>query len=423
MTDGDNQRPERVARSGFLLIKPLRERDFRLLWIGRTVSLLGDGIFTVAIVWQTLEISSAPVALGVVTLGRTLPRVVTILFAGAFGDRIGRKPILVTSESIQAVSVGVIALLATMGILELWHLVALEAVAGAAQGFFLPNSTAIIPELLPKDLLIQGNALDASSRLLTQNFVGPALGGVLIATIGTEGAFALDALTFLVGAGCVALIKLLPPPKSETSLRDDMREGFRYTRSQRWLWVTLLAAGIWNFCNTGSWLVLVPLHLTEDLGASAGQLGLGFAAFGLGGGLAALLSSQLAPPRRRILAAYVLWGSGSLALIGIGWSDTITLVYAFTFYAGFALEYGNVLWTALMQDLVPSNMLGRASSVDWFISLSLQPIGLAIVGPIAATVGVAATLVGAGVLQFVTAVGGVMMPGVRDPDKDPTNPG
>jgi Transmembrane secretion effector len=403
------------------LLRPLAERDFRLLWAGQTISLLGDGVLTVALAWQTLQLSSSPTALALVMFARATPRIVLMLLGGVISDRLPRRLVMLAADLVQALAVGAIALLAAGDQLRLWHLVALAAVASAASAFFLPASTALLPELLATDLLLPANALSTSSRVLAAQFAGPALGGLLIAAAGTAAAFAVDAASFLVSVATLAMLRTRPEPRpaSErtTGMLQEVGEGLTYARGQPWIWVTLVVAGFANFLVGGPLQVLLPV-IVNRLGAGAGSLGLVYAAFGVGGGLAVLLAGQLGVPRKRVTAMYAVWIPSGLVVAGIGLARGVVALALLYGLVGLLFELGNLIWTTLLQERVPARVLGRVSSLDWLISVGMQPIAIAATGPLAAAVGATAVLVAGGLISVPTSVAGLLWPGVRDPDRE-----
>jgi hypothetical protein len=403
------------------LLRPLAERDFRLLWAGQAISLLGDGVLTVALAWQTLQLSSSPTALGLVMFARATPRIVLMLLGGVISDRLPRRLVMLAADLVQALAVGVIALLAAGDQLRLWHLVVLGAVASAASAFFLPASTALLPELLATDLLLPANALSTSSRVLAAQFAGPALGGLLIAAAGTAAAFAVDAASFLVSVATLAMLRTRPEPRpaSErtTGMLQEVGEGLTYARGQPWIWVTLVVAGFANFLVGGPLQVLLPV-IVNRLGAGAGSLGLVYAAFGVGGGLAVLLAGQLGVPRKRVTAMYAVWIPSGLVVAGIGLARGVVALALLYGLVGLLFELGNLIWTTLLQERVPARVLGRVSSLDWLISVGTQPIAIAATGPLAAAVGATAVLVVGGLVSVPTSVAGLLWPGVRDPDRE-----
>ncbi|MDX6544944.1 MAG: hypothetical protein QOG02_718, partial [Gaiellales bacterium] len=179
------------------MLAPLRNRDFRLLWAGMTVSLLGDGLYVVAIAWQAYQISNSPYALAITGVAWTLPSVLVLPFSGALSDRLGRRPLMIVADLLRAAAAGGIALLAALGTIEIWHLIVLSALFGVGEALIGPSFTALVPEIVPERDLVQANSIDQAMRPLAKQFPGPALGGLLVASAGTGTAFALDAVSFL----------------------------------------------------------------------------------------------------------------------------------------------------------------------------------------------------------------------------------
>src|SRR3954447_23841923 len=187
-----------TSRGG--LLAPLRSRDFRLLWVGMCVSLLGDGAFHVALAWQVYALSNAATAMSIVGIAMTVPTIVFLLVGGVASDRLDRRRIMLCADLVRGVAVGVLALLSLSGALELWHVAVLVVFYGTGAAFFAPAFDAIVPELLPPDRLGQANALDQVLRPIALRLAGPAVGGFVVGALGAGTAFALDAATFVVSA-------------------------------------------------------------------------------------------------------------------------------------------------------------------------------------------------------------------------------
>ncbi|MGZ4190675.1 MAG: MFS transporter [Actinomycetota bacterium] len=395
----------------------MRERDFALFWTGQSISVLGDGLFTVALAIQTLRVSSSTAAFGFVLAARSVPRVLFVLIGGAVGDRLPKRLTLFATDVERGVVVALIAVGAAAHSLRLWHLIVMAVLFGTGDAFFFPISTSIIPELLPQPLLLSGNALKQSSQLFGEDLLGPATGGVLVAAIGTAWAFGADALSFALSGVCLLLMRPHPAPATERhSMLADIAEGFRYTRKHRWVWVTITVAGIANFITFAPLIALTPLFVTRHLHAGARGLGLVFASGGIGGLLAMAVSARRGRPPRIIAVMWGSWFVAELSIIGFGLSHRLWLAALFYAVAGYGLSRGNVLWNALIQSDVPREVLSRVSSLDWMVSLGLFPLGLAIAAPIAGAIGVSRTLVIAGSLAAVNVLW-LLAPGVRDPDR------
>lgn len=404
---------------GLRILRPLGIRDFALLWTGMTVSLLGDGIYFVAIAWQVYELSNAPTALSVVGVAWTLPQVLFLLFSGVISDRFDRRRVMIVADVVRGLAIGVIGALAVAGALELWHLFVLVAFYGAGEALFWPSFTAIVPDIVPQDLLVEANSLDIFVRTLTARMAGPAIGGAAIGAFGTGGAFVLDAASF--GVSALALLGMSARPLEArapgVSALADVAEGFRFVRSQTWLWGTLVAAAITLLCFYGPWEVLVPFVVKNELGGSARDLGFVFGAGGLGAVLSSLVLAQRNLPRRHITFMYGAWTVSGFAIVGYGVAGEIWHAMVAALLAGGLGNAGMIVWMTQMQTRVPRALLGRVSSLDWFVSIGLIPVSFALTGPIAAAAGARETLIGAGVLSGCITFAFLFLPGMRDTER------
>jgi Na+/melibiose symporter-like transporter len=401
------------------VLRALRHRDFRLLWTGQSVSLIGDGIYLVAIAWLVYDISNEPGALALVGLAWTLPQVAGLLVGGVLSDRFERRRLLVLADLLRLAPVSVIAVLALTGEAELWHLVVLVVFYGLGDALFQPTFTAIVPDVVPREELLQANALKELMEPLGLRFAGPALGGVLIAVFDVGVAFLVNALTFAVAVVAVALMSRQPPPRESVgSMRRDLADGFAYVRAHAWLWATLVGAALFLFFTFGPFEVLLPYIIKNELGGDADTFGLVLAAGGLGSIMAALTLSRSGIPRRFVTFMWGAWFVGDLMIVllavaGAAWQ--MCLIALVSFGLGTA---GMVVWTTMMNTLVPPEMLGRVSSFDWFVSIGLVPLSFAVTGPVAELLGARTTLALSGLLGALT-LAFLFVPGVRDPESEP----
>jgi DHA3 family tetracycline resistance protein-like MFS transporter len=332
------------------LLQPLRERDFALLWIGMTVSLLGDGIFIVAEAWQVYDIHNDPVALSLVGLAWTGGMTAFLLTGGIVSDRLERRRVLIAADIVRALVVGVTAVLSLAGVLEIWHLVLLAVLYGAGEAFFGPAFGALIPDVVAPHQLVEANSLDQLVRQACERLIGPAIGGFVVAAIGAGGAFLVDAGTFLVSAACIWALRVrsLPVATSEDPDRGGLREGMRFVRSQPWLWSTLIAASLSLLLFLGPLEVLLPFVIRNDLDAGAGGYGAVLAAAGAGSVLMSLVVSQRGPPRRYLTFAYATWTFSTVAFVGWAVGTTLWQFMAFAVVFGALETAGMVVWGTLL---------------------------------------------------------------------------
>jgi MFS family permease len=386
------------------LLGPLRERDFALLWTGMTVSLLGDGIYLVAVAWQVYDLSNDPTALSLVGLSWTIGMVAFLLTGGVVSDRVERRRVMIGADLVRAAVLVVIGILSVSGVLEVWHLVALVVLFGAGEAFFGPAFGAILPDVVPGEQLVQANALDQLVRQSAGRLIGPALGGFVVAALGAGTAFLLDAATFAVSAACIAALRVRSLPQTdgaERSARAELREGVVFVRSQPWLWATLIAASVSLLMFLGPLEVLLPFVVRNDLHSGAGAFGAILAAAGAGSVVTSVLLSQRGLPRRYLTFMYAAWSAGTLPLVGYALGTAVWQLMALAFFYGACMSAGTVVWATLMQTRVPPGLRGRVHSLDWFVSIGLTPVSFALTGPVSKAVGVDATLIAAGVVPAV----------------------
>jgi Transmembrane secretion effector len=401
----------------------LHERDFRLLFTGRCVSLLGDGAFLVAMAWEAYTLSNAPTALSLLGIAMTVPLIALLLFGGVVSDRHGRRQVMLIADAVRAVLLGLLGVLAVSGDLRLWQMMVIVAIYGGAQAFFDPASDAILPQLVPESRLGEANALEQVLRPLALRLLGPALGGVLIGVLGPGAAFLADGATFVVSA--VALWSL-SPRASASPLRTDVtlvrasaqaREGWSYVRGHVWLWGTFASAGIAYLLFMGPAEVLLPFMVKHVLHGSGVQLGLVLGAGGLGSVASGVAMMRSGLPTRSMTFIYVVWTLGTLAVAGYGLATAMWELMLASVAFNLLESAGTIVWATMKQRHVPGEMLGRVSSLDWLISIGLLPVSFALTAPLSAAFGVRATLIGAGVAGAAATLGGLMLPGMRAVDR------
>jgi transmembrane secretion effector len=406
-------------------LAPLRNHQFRLLWTGMSASLIGDGVLLVTLAWQVYDLFGAPAAMSAVGVALSLPQVATLLLGGVISDRFDPRRVMLASDAVRGVVMAALAALSLTGHLSsLWLLLALVAVYGAAAGFFGPAFDALVPRIVPADDLVAANALDQFVRPAGLQIFGPMLGGAVIAVAGAGWAFAADAVTFAVSVACLLAMRrsadlatAASGDEEPVSMWLEMREGLSYVRKHIWLWGTFLSATFTYLLFVGPTEVLLPYVVKTELGGSATALGLVLTSGGLGAVVAALSVGWLGIPRRFITYMYGTWAVATLAVAGYGLATrTWHLAVACVLVNGLEAA-GTVAWATTKQRLVPDGMLGRVSSVDWFVSTALLPLSYALAAPIAAWIGVRHTLLGAGVLGAVVTFGFLFLPGMRGPER------
>jgi MFS family permease len=408
-------------------LRPLRHRDFRLLWAGLAVSLVGSGLWLVALAWQVISLGGGPGQLSLVTALYSVGLLAFVLVGGVAADRLPQRLVMLAADLVRAAVLIVLGPLSISGSLEIWHLAVGGLVIGAGESFFIPSYTAILPRLLPDRELLAANGLEGTLRPLAQQAAGPALGGLAVAALSPGVAILAGGLTYLFSAGCLLAMSVRPVKGSGVpgapSVFADLREGYRYVRATSWLWTTLLFALALVLFIIGPLEVLLPFAIRDNLGGGAEDYGLALAAFGVGGAVGALAISSGRLPRRYLIVMLLMWGLGSLPFAVIGVAGALWVMCVALFVVGATYSAAMVIWGTLLQRRVPEALRGRVSSLDFFVSLALMPVSMAIAGPAGAVFGVTVVFLVAGILPGFLAAATILLPRLdRDERAHPLDP-
>jgi MFS family permease len=383
---------------------PLKERNFRLLFAGQATSFLGDGMVSVAIAFAVLGLTGSVADLGFVFTARLAPLACFLIIGGVIADRLPRRALMVAADVIRFASQALLATLLLTGTAQLWELLVLQAVHGVASAFFNPAVTGLVSQTVTRENLQQANALRWGANSLG-NVVGPALAGVLVATVGAGAALAVDAASFATSAGFLAVLRLEPAQAVESqSVFGDLAAGWNEFRSRTWLVTANVIAALGNALVLAPFLVIGPVVAKASLGG-AGAWALIAAAFGAGAVAGGVLAYRVRP-RRPMLVGLSLTGlhAAPLALLAVRAPAPVIAVAAFV--SGTQLTLLNTLWETALQQLVPPHLVSRVVAFDWVSSIVFAPIGYALAGVFAGSVlGVAPTLwLAAGIALALAAV-------------------
>ncbi|WP_173839722.1 tetracycline efflux MFS transporter Tet(V) [Mycolicibacterium rutilum] len=374
---------------GWRVLAPFRFREYRLLIAAVTLSIFADGMFAVVLALQVIELSNDPVSLSLVTTCFGAALVAFVLVGGIAADRFPQRAIIIAVEAVNVLASSTIAVLGLSGALQIWHLAVGAAALGGAAAFFFPAYSAILPRILPPEQLLAANGVEGVVRPVFQRAVGPAVAGVVIgATFPALGATVVAAL-FAVGlAILVATRPALKPavPEQHSHVLRDLRDGFAFVVRTPWLLWTLLFASMFVLVVLGPIEVLLPFIAKDRFADGARMYGFILAFFGVGSALGALAVSSRRMPRRYLTVMMAMWGLGSVPLVVFGFTSSFALMAAATFVIGVTDGAGMVIWGTLLQRRVPTSMLGRVSSLDFFVSLAFMPVSFAIVGPLSKVV-------------------------------------
>lgn len=355
------------------ILAPLRHRDFRLLFVGQTVSMAGNQLYAVALPFQILALHGSAIQLGTGFATFASAQLITILFGGALVDRLPRRTVILAMDALSTLVVAATAALGFAHRLEIPHLYVLAGFFGATFSFYTPALSAIMPELIPADVLVPGNALRGLGRQ-TARVAGPLLGGLIVSTAGPPTAFAIDAATF---AFSFAVFYFARPPAHEPAPRraliTEIREGFSYVFSVTWIWVSIVGFAATNGFFFAGFTVALPILVLSTLKGTAAIYGLIGAAGGVGEVAAGLLIGNV-HFKKLVLGTYLfsLLLGLSFALYGVAPLLPVVLAGAFAF--SFCIVASNTQWDAALQTHVPKGLLGRVTSIDYFGSFLPGPI-------------------------------------------------
>jgi MFS family permease len=364
------------------VLDALRHRDFRLLWTGQSVSLLGDMAFLTALAWRTFTLAGSS-RLGVVLLCNGAAMLATLLIGGVLADRYERRRMMIVSDVWRFCAVGALAAVDATGHLSFPILLGLAILVGLGDGFFYPAVGGIVPLVVEQPALASANSLMGLARWGSV-MVGPSLAAFTYGTGGPSVVFAFNAGTFLVSASLISLAR--PRPIGSATREGTFREileGARYVARIPWLWVTISLFSVVLTLQYASQQVLLPKLVHQHFHRGVGAYGLLVTFLGLGTVLGTLAYGQLQPRRKRGVVAYVMWLGNSLAIVGVALSPWFGLAAGFAVLRGACLAFGVAIWETMLQELVPEHLLARVVSVDFFGTFGLTPIGLAIWAAIA----------------------------------------
>ncbi|MBF4561765.1 MFS transporter [Microbacterium sp. VKM Ac-2870] len=409
-----NTVPPSPERDRWRALRPLVHRDFRILFGAVVLSISAAGMWAVVMVYAVIRISDDPVQLSIVAAANAVGLLACAIPGGIAADRLPRRLILRAVETANVLAIGSVIIAGQLGALTIGHLALVSLVLGAGAGFFFPSYSAILPRILPTEHLLPANGLEGAVRPALQQAAGPAMAGLLLAALIPSQA----AIAVLV-AHALALVLLLflrPEPAAMSadaggdvsatarSIRHDLVEAVSFTVRTPWLLWTLLFATIWVLVTMGPEEVLLPFVTRERFGADPRLFGFLLACFGVGGVVGSIVVSSLRMPRRYLTAMTLVWGVSTLPFVVIGLTHQYWLMAVSGFACGFGFSYGNVIWGTLLQRRVPRHMLGRISSLDFFVSLALMPISMALAGPLSTVVPIPVIFVVAGVVPFVLSL-------------------
>jgi MFS family permease len=399
----------------------LRERNFLLFFIGQATSQLGTGMVGVALSFAVLDLTGSVSDLGFVLAAQTVPLVLFLLVGGTVADRLPRRAVMLVSDTARCVTQGILAALLLTGHAQPWHLLALQFLGGTATAFFLPAVTGLTTQVVASHRLQEANAL-RSLASSSGSIAGPAIAGLLVATVGPGWALACDAASFAVSAFFLGMLRLPAHDLvTQSSLLRDLIEGWHAFRSRTWLVLANAHAAIANVTMLAPFYVIGPAVAKRSLGG-AGAWALIVSCFGIGLVAGGLISLTLRP-RRPMLVGLAATVSNVPVLVLLAVRAPTVAIAVFAVGAGATLTFLNTVWETTLQQHVPMRLLSRVVAYDWFAALVFQPIGYTVAGLVAAhLLGLSGTLLLGAAIGAVSTVVIVSLPSIRTLEAKPPIP-
>ncbi|MUL45859.1 tetracycline efflux MFS transporter Tet(V) [Mycobacterium sp. CBMA293] len=402
----DVETPEPRTTDRWRVFAPLRFREYRLLIAAVSLSIFAEGMWTVVAALQVIALDNDPAALSLVATCLGAGLVCFVLVGGIAADRLNRRNIIITVEVVNLAVVSTVAVLSSTGTLRIWHMAVAATCLGIAVAFFFPAYSALLPRLLPAEQLLAANGIEGMVRPVLQQAIGPAAAGVLVGlTFPWIGA---TTVATLFAIGLVLLVATRPAavadeePTEHKHVLHDLRDGFAFMTRTPWLLWTLLVASVYVLVVLGPIEVLVPFIAEQRFADGPRSYGFIMAGFGIGSAIGALTVSATRMPRRYLTAMMAIWGLGALPLVVVGSTWSFPLMLTAAFFVGIGDGASMVIWGTLLQRRVPTEMLGRVSSLDFFVSLVFLPVSYAIAGPLSKIVG----------MQWIFLVSGLLPAGL-----------
>ena len=394
------------------ILTPFAIPAYRRMAVALSCGAFAYGVWTVALVWEVIRLGGGPAQLSIVSTAGAVGVLLPALLAGVVADRIPQKLIVMTVATAEVVSYTVVTVLSLSDLTRLWHLAVVALCIGMGMAFYYAAYSAWLPAIVPASDLLAVNGFEGMVRPLVTQAIGPGVAGVVVGIASPGWACLVAAVVAAVGV----LVQIgLPrtPVRRDLTTADqhpvrgalsDMREGLVYMVRTPWLLATLLFASLMVLATMGPFEVLVPSVVKDRLGGDAGDHAMVLAAFGIGGAVGSLAQASLPMPRRYLTYMNLMFGAGCVPMVLMGVAPSIWGRLVCSFLLGVLFSAPMVIWGTLLQRRVPAHLLGRVASLDFFVSVSLMPISMALAGPVSDAIGLENTFLLAGVTPLVFAV-------------------
>lgn len=372
----------------------LSNRNFRLLWIGEGISVLGDHFCMIALPWLVLQLTGDSLAMGTVLALSAIPRALFMLVGGALTDRFSPRTLMLASNAARFVLVSLLTVLVFTNSIGMWMLYTLAILFGIADAFFYPAQSSMPPQLVKKNHLQVANSLVQGTMMVTM-LIGPVLAGLLIATLGDghsesanmqgiAAAFGLDALTFLVSLITLVFIKVPQNESTEASenILESIRSGLNFIWNDLPLRAFFFVVAAVTFFFNGPFNIGIPLLADTRFPEGAVAYGTILSTWGAGS-LVGMIVAGVLPrpnPKRTGTVLLILVSVMGIGLAFLGVSNSMIFASTISLVLGAVDGYINIFFITWVQSRAPKALIGRLMSLLMFSSSGLFPVSMALSG-------------------------------------------
>ena len=366
-------------------MQALRDRNFRLLFAGRAISYVGTYLAPIAVAFAVLDRGGSATDVGLSFAAWTIAQVAMLAFGGVVGDRLPRRAVMIASDTASTCVRATMGILLVTGHAQIWELIVLQALGGAAVAFYNPAFYGLVREIVRPDLMQQANGYLAIARFAAFP-LGAATGGTLVALVGSGSALLFDGGTYAASALLLSQVRVKSLAAPGAGFVRQLREGWGAFIEHQWIWVLTLWIALYFTLTYAPFFVLGPVVSKSSMsGAST------WAAIVTGEGVGALLGGLAGlrlRPRRPLLFVSGLFISTAAQNLLLAFHPQVTLLVPAAACAGFAFSLGSVIWDSAIQRTIEPSKLARVSAYSWMGAMVFLPAGYALAGPVSSLIGV-----------------------------------
>jgi MFS family permease len=397
-------------------VEALRDRNFRLLFAGRAISYIGTYLAPIAVAFAVLDLGGSATEVGLSFAAWTVAQVATLAFGGVIGDRFPRRLVMISSDVSSTCVRTAMGVLLVTGHAQVWELIALQALGGAAVAFYNPAFYGLVPEVVPTEGLQRANSLLGIARYAAFP-LGAAAGGTIVATVGSGTALLFDGGTYAASALLLSLMRVESIARARKSFVHELREGWSAFVEHTWVWVLCLWIALYFLITYAPFFVLGPYIAKHSL-SGASSWGVVVTGEGIGALLGALAGLRFRP-RRPLVATAVIFLPTAVQSVLLAFHAPVVALAPAALLAGFGFSCGSIVWDTALQRSIPPEKLARVAAYGWMSAMVFLPAGYALAGPIASVVGMRGYLLfGAGWL-VVSTIFVVQLRSVREFSLEP----